>query len=269
MAVLKVSNIKDLTGSSGFTFSNGTISVAGTLTVTDIVIEGTIGGSSNSIIPSVSGQSGKFLTTNGTSLSWGSVSTGNITSMNVYTGNGTWSRPTGVRYIHVRVQGGGGGGSGHSESGGAGGYSERIINVESVSSVSVTVGGAGTGTWYFGFGNDGGTSSFGGYLSAGGGHGANRINAHSGGLGRNGSGGDLNVWGGGGFSHTDHRMGGGGLGGASHFGGSVAAGWPNGGHFSHNHQDHAAYGAGGSGGHFHSFRGSDGKSGVVIVTNYL
>ena len=66
-------------------------------------------------------------------------------------------------------------------------------------------------------------------------------------------------------SHAAH---GGGTGGSSHFGGSVAAGWPNGGNYSHNHEDHAAYGAGGSGGHFHSFRGSNGKYGVVTVINY-
>ena len=31
-----------------------------------------------------------------------------IASMNVYTGNSTWSRPSGVRYIRVQVQGAGG-----------------------------------------------------------------------------------------------------------------------------------------------------------------
>ena len=149
--------------------------------------------------------------------------------MQVWTGNGTWNRPSGVKYIHVRLNGGGGGGAGHGESGGAGGYAERVMSVANISSVGISIGGGGGGTWYFNRGGDGGSTSFGPYMSAGGGHGAARNNSHSGGLGRQGSGGDLNIWGGGGQSHAAH---GGGTGGPSHFGGSVAAGWPNGGNFS-------------------------------------
>ena len=38
--------------------------------------------------------------------------------MQVFTGGGTWTRPSGVRYIKVQITGGGGGGGGHGESGG-------------------------------------------------------------------------------------------------------------------------------------------------------
>ena len=74
MSVLKVSSVKDLAGIGGFTLSSGTITVNGTLKVTNININGTIGGSSNYTIPNMSGQSGKVLTTNGTNLSWTTVS---------------------------------------------------------------------------------------------------------------------------------------------------------------------------------------------------
>ena len=143
MSTLKVASIRDLSGIGGFTLASGNITANGTLTCGGITINGTISGSSAQIVPSVSGQSGKFLTTNGSSMSWTDVSSENIHSMNVYTGGSTWNRPSGVKYIHVRVQGGGGGASGHGESGAAGGYSERILDVNNISSVSITVGGGG------------------------------------------------------------------------------------------------------------------------------
>ena len=49
--------------------------------------------------------------------------------MQVWTSNGTWSRPSGVKTILVTVTGAGGGGSGFLESGGAGGTSSRVIDV--------------------------------------------------------------------------------------------------------------------------------------------
>jgi len=52
-----------------------------------------------------------------------------IYGIQVFTGSGTWNRPTNVRYIRVQCQGGAGGGSGHGEGGGAGGYTERFLDV--------------------------------------------------------------------------------------------------------------------------------------------
>ena len=72
MSVLKVTEVRDLAGIGGFSFSSGTVTALGTLKVTDININGNISGSSNYNIPSLS--SGNFLTTNGTSMSWAGLS---------------------------------------------------------------------------------------------------------------------------------------------------------------------------------------------------
>jgi hypothetical protein len=265
MSTLKVAAIKDLSNSGGFTLSSGAITANGTLTVSNIIIDGAVTGNSKQYLPNQSGQAGKVLSTDGTSPFWATApATDNITSMQTFTGGGTWTRPTGVRFIKVQVQGGGGGGSGHGESGGAGGYSERVLDVSSISSVSVTISGESNGTYYSGAGDNGGTSSFGSYCSASGGYGANRNNQHSGGLAGVGSGGNLNIYGGGGQSHHNYSS----VGGSSFFGGAAAAGHPQGGNFSHNHQSHSAQGSGGSGGYFNSHRGSNGRPGMVVVTHY-
>ena len=187
-----------------------------------------------------------------------------FSGIQVFGSNGTWNRPSGVRYIKVKLVAAGGGGGGHGESGGAGGYSERVLDVTGISSVSVTIGGGGGGTWYAGAGGNGAGSSFGPYLSAGGGHGANRQNQHSGGVSGTGSGGDLNMHQGSGGDHHYSF----GMGGATHFGGAAPSGHPQGGNFSHNHQGHAAPGTGGTGGYFHDNRGSDGRPGYCVVEEY-
>ena len=265
MSTLKVAAIKDLSNAVGFTFSSGSVAANQTLIVQDITINGNISGSTNDILPDQAGQSGRTLYSDGSNAYWGGApSTENISSMQVFTSSGTWNKPSGVKYIKVQVVGGGGGGSGHGESGGAGGYSEKVINVTSINSVSVSVAGQVNGTYYRGAGQNGGGSSFGSYLSASGGYGANRNNQHSGGLGGVGSGGDLNIYGGGGQSHHNRSS----VGGNSFWGGAVASGHPQGGHFSHNHQNHSAPGSGGSGGYFNGHRGSNGRPGMVVITHY-
>ena len=47
MSVLKVTEVRDLAGIGGFSFSSGTVTALGTLKVTDININGNISGSSN------------------------------------------------------------------------------------------------------------------------------------------------------------------------------------------------------------------------------
>ena len=118
------------------------------------------------------GSSGQMLRTNssGNGLEW--TANFGIVRQVAYTGSTTWYRQSGTRYIHVQCMAGGGGGGGHGESGGAGGYSEEIINVNSISNVYCTIGGGGGGTYYAGGAGNGGSSSFGPYLSAGGGYGA-------------------------------------------------------------------------------------------------
>jgi hypothetical protein len=188
-----------------------------------------------------------------------------IQGMQVFTGNATWNRPAGVRYIRVQLVGSGGGGSGHGEGGAAGGYSERFLDVTGIASVSITISGGGGGTFYSGAGGNAGGCSFGPYLSCSGGHGANRQNQHSGGVSGNGSGGNLNIHQGGGFSHHAYSA-------QScadtFFGGGAPSSHPQGGNFGHNHQSHTAPGTGGAGAHFHGHRGSDGRSGMCVVTSY-
>ena len=188
-----------------------------------------------------------------------------IASINVYTGSSTWNRPTGVKYIKIQVNGAGGGGGGHGEGGAAGGYAELFLDVTGISSVGVTIGGGGGGTYYSGAAGNGNSSSFGPYVSAGGGHGANRQAQHCGGVSGSGSGGNLNIYTGGGYSH--HARDSSSVA-ESFFGGGTASNYPNGGQFGHNHNGHSALGAGGGGAHFHSYRGTDGRPGIIIVTNF-
>lgn len=186
--------------------------------------------------------------------------------MQVWTSNGTWSRPSGVETIQVSVTGAGGGGSGFCESGGAGGHSERVIDVTNTSSVSVTVGNPGGGTNYSGCGGGGNTSSFGSYCSGGGGQGANCRQQHAGGVGGNGSGGTLNVYGGGGNGHGSYHSYGNHSAGMSYMGGTQPSGHAQR-NYSHRHQSHAAWGAGGNGAR-EGNRGARGREGVVVVYEY-
>tara|TARA_R100000152_G_C6746861_1_gene170422 strand:+ start:210 stop:1034 length:825 start_codon:yes stop_codon:yes gene_type:complete len=272
MSVLKVTGVTDLAGLGGFTLSSGSITCNGTLRVTDININGTITGSSNYNIPSFSGQSGQFLSTNGTNLIWSSEITGGgsggagFRSMQVWTSNGTWYRPSDVKSIKVQVVGAGGGGSGKCESGGAGGFSERVIDVSNVSSVGVSVGNPGGGTSYAGCGGNGNGSSFGGYCSASAGIGANCSQQHAGGYGGNGSGGNMNAYGGGGNGYGNWSKYGNYTSGASYMGGSQPASHQQQ-DYSHRHQSHCAWGAGGNGAR-EGTRGARGREGVVVVYEY-
>ena len=267
MAQLNIGAIKDLGGIGGFTFSSGGITANGNLTVTDLVVDGNISGSSNYLIPNPSGNNQKYLGTNGSNLQWTELSiAAGVRSMQVWTSNGTWSRPSGVKTIMVTVTGAGGGGSGFQESGGAGGTSQRQVDVTNVSSVSVTVGNPGGGTNYSGCGGNGNSSSFGGYCSASGGYGANCRQQHSGGIGGNGSGGSLNVYGGGGGGHGSNYSYGNHHAGTSYWGGSQPSshGQSN---YAHRHQSHCAWGAGGNGAQ-HGNRGARGREGVVVVHEF-
>ena len=265
MSTLKVSSIRDLSGSGGLNLSSGSITVNGTLTVSNIVINGTIGGSSSQVIPSISGQSGKYLSTNGTSMSWATVQTGGgPKSISVYNSNSTWNKPSGIKRIWVMCTAGGGGGSGYGESGAAGAHTEQIVNVQNINSISVTVGGAGGGTNYSQRGGNGGTSSFGNYCSSGGGQGANRRQQHDGSTGGNPSQGAVRIYGG---SSQGHRNPPGlGHGGHSFWGGSSPTShrqqqW------AQRHRSHAAYGAGGSSARNRE-RGGDGRQGIVVVYEF-
>ena len=81
----------------------------------------------------------------------GGVVTGALKNVRSYTGAGTYTYtvPSDVRYVKVFVTGGGGGGQGHEfndsgASGGGGGTAIEFLDLNGVSSVTVTVGGGGT-----------------------------------------------------------------------------------------------------------------------------
>jgi hypothetical protein len=77
-------------GSTGMSFSGGPITSSGTITLSGVlgVTYGGTGantqnGALNNLLPAQTGNSGKILTTNGTSASWTTSSAGSVTSVNV------------------------------------------------------------------------------------------------------------------------------------------------------------------------------------------
>lgn len=178
-----------------------------------------------------------------------------------------------VKTVHVLCCGGGGGARAYSEGGGAGGFSEGIYDATGISTVTVTVGGGGGGGVYFGFSGQGGSSSFGGYISCSGGYGSSNNESHSGGHGGYGYGGSINTYGGMGSSHTNDDQyspsnSSEGQGGASYFGGSMMADRPD---FANGNPGPGAPGAGGipvSPGH-NGQGGRNGQVGCVIVYEYI
>ena len=197
---------------------------------------------------------------------------GKLKNVFTFTSNGTYTKSgSDVTRIHVIVMGGGGGGRAYSECGGSGGYAERLIDATSVSTVSVTIGGPGSGGVYFGFSPGGGTTSFGAFVSASGGDGANSHIQHNGGRGGLGSGGAVNARGGGGGGHNNmdqysSSCAPGGEGGIGFFGGGTPGAHSSGAQPA----DVAAWGAGGvavSPSH-NGQGGRNGRGGICIVYEY-
>ena len=217
--------------------------------------------SENSVLPSASGQTNKAVGSDGESIVY---NTYGANGMQVFTSSGTYTKTSGVNQIMVRLVAAGGGSSGHGESGGAGGFSEKILNVTGTSTISVVIGTGGTGTYYSGRSGAGSSSSFGSFMSATGGDGANQTYQHSGGVPGVGAGGDVNMYGGGGSCHGRYN----GTGGYSFFGGCAARGHPRGGDYSRNHQARSAPGSGGANGWFGSYLGPEGKHRRVVVWEF-
>lgn len=137
--------------------------------------------------------------------------------MQVFTSDGTFTVPSGIRTLRVQTIGGGGGGGnsgGHQGAGGAGGYSLSYVDVTGTSSIKITIGlGGGTGNP----GTAGTATLFSTYASSTGGNPGSSSSGGTGGVGH----GDLNMTGGTGGNEdsTDSTNGVGGLpayGGASY-----------------------------------------------------
>ena len=235
-------------------------------------------------------------------LEYGDVSAG-LQSMNVYTtpGTATWTKPSGVKKVKVIVTGGGGGCSAvggnraddQGAGGAAGGTAIKIIDVSSISSVTVTVGMGGTATpanynndvSSSTSPNDGAPSSFGSHCSATGGKaGRSYYTNNAGVVGQAipgvGSGGDINIQGGYGdlprlnISGPPQGMNDG-QGGVSFWGGPGRGAFDD--NFTSGSNDISgggstgnsagAFGSGGSAG-VREFTGGAGTHGVVVVENY-
>jgi len=217
----------------------------------------------------------------------------NIT-VQVFTGSGTYTPTTGMKYCTIEVVGGGGGGGGCAASsgtnvavgscGGGGGYARKTVTAATIgSSQTVTVGAAGSGgATGNNNGTAGGTTSVGSIVSATGG--ARGLGGASGGaeapasgLGGAGSSGDFNANGipGGtayGVASSAASWYDIGSGGSSVFGGG-ALGFAGFGSSVTNGNNATSYGGGGTGaggtGSASTGAGGNGFAGIVIITEYV
>jgi len=98
-------------------------------------------------------------------------------NIQVFTASSTFTVPAGVKLVDVELIGGGASGRGAPngdssiapDGGGGGAYVRKIINVTGTSSIFITIGAGGINTGASPTNGDGGTTSFGNFLSAAGG----------------------------------------------------------------------------------------------------
>ena len=211
-------------------------------------------------------------------MAWTAVSdVSGLSSVQVFTSSGTWTRPAGITKVMVEVQGAGGGGGGGdnygSQGGGGGGYAKKLIDVSSISSATITVGAFGAAGTGINDGSAGGNSiwSDGTNTVTGSGGGGGKANDNVGNtmLDNKGAatGGDLNIAG------QIGRMGlsqlisiPAGHGGSSMFGhGGSTRGYGN---ASDQATGYGSGGAGGSASGTGNNNGAPGRAGIVIVTEY-
>jgi hypothetical protein len=186
-------------------------------------------------------------------------------TVQTFTSSGNYTKPAGMLYAIVEVQGSGGNGATASAGGGGGGggaYSKKIIPSSSISTPeTITIGTAGLGS---------GNTSFGSLLVAP--NGGNASGATAGG-GGTASGGDINISGTGGQS-GEGLTSQGGEGGSSYLGKCGSGGFYNTStSVASNGRTGQGYGAGGGGAspatdNNPTGSGGNGTAGIVIVTEY-
>lgn len=128
----------------------------------------------------VGGDAGKHLVVNSSEDGYDLTVAPGLIDVQVFTADGTWTKPTGTTKVEVTAIGGGGGSGGSSgggssaaAGGGGGGGAFKFITSGLGVTETVTVGAGGTaGTDPAGTGGTGGTSSFGSHCSATGGAGS-------------------------------------------------------------------------------------------------
>lgn len=208
----------------------------------------------------------------------------------VFTGSGTYTPTSGMKYCIAELVGGGGGGGGTTTcsssqvsvggGGGGGGYARKVFSAATIgASQTVTIGAGGTaGAVAGGTGGTGGTTSLGALLSATGGVGGlgdgteSVGNGITGGAGGIGSSGAFNLSGGSGgygFCNAAANLSMGGNGGSSAFSGSITPTSNS----TQSGRDAVSYGGGGGGGQTiksgSQAVGGIGSPGIVIVTEFI
>lgn len=216
----------------------------------------------DSILPTQSGNSGKFLTTNGANASW--ASTQRTLKKQTFLTSGSWTCPAGVTTIYLDGCGAGGGAGGGSSTtpGGGGGGAQAVIglNLTTVPSTvyTVTIGTGGTGATGSGNnGSAGGATSFGALITLSGGGGGQGATAGAAGGASGGAGGGAGAAG----SNTTANAGGGG-GGCIYGSGapqqSSSGGPPVG-------VNGGGYGSGGSSSQSNTVKSGDGSGGMISI----
>jgi hypothetical protein len=204
-------------------------------------------------------------------MAWTAVSdVSGLSSAQVFTSSGTWTRPAGITKVVIEIAGSGGGGGGLSNTyasggGGGGGYAKKLLDVSSISSATVTIGSGGAGGLSSGTnGSNGGSSSWSdgtNTITCTGGNGGTGVSSALYGAGGNGgtsSDGDLNISG----ERGGNGVYNGGDGGASYLSNTNKR------IYTINGAAGVLYGSGGCGASNNAGTGGAGADGIVIVTEY-
>jgi hypothetical protein len=128
-------------------FASGLGVAQGGTGATTLTANNVIPGNGTSAVQFVAaGTTGNVLTSNGTTWTSSAPAAGYVgPGAQTFTGNGTFTIPSGITKLKVTVVGGGGGGAGANVGGGAG-TSQVASGTQSITTVSATGGGGGSGS---------------------------------------------------------------------------------------------------------------------------